>query len=243
MNARFSELKNNELHSVSGAIGKVVDLLIEDEHWKVRYLVVEVYGDFDSQSKKVLISPTAILDLDFEDNVITTELDAKRVKTSPLIDEAQPISRQHEEALVEHYGWPVYWLGRTIMPAQQLDALASNDDALKVEESAAANLRSAAEICGYRIRSKNGNAGTMNDLVINLEKWSVDNGVAESSTWLPKESSMFWMSHVDSVDWSKREITVDLSREALLPQPARKLDSSPMLQSNQWVGVRRTAFE
>ena len=58
----------------------------------------------------------------------------------------------------------------------------------------------------------------MNDLVVNTRTWNVINAVAESSTWLPLESSMFSTKHVQTVNWSQREITVDLSREALVPQ-------------------------
>ena len=243
MKARFSEIKNSQLRAVDGPIGNIVDVLLEDEHWMIRYLVVSVQESSTVQPKQVLISPSAISNLDLESGVVNCNLDLKDVNSSPLLDDDQPISRQHEEALVEHYGWPVYWLGRIVLPAQQLDALAGDDDALSVNENGDANLRSAAEICGYQIRSKNGRAGTMNDLVIDLEQWSVNNGVAESSTWLPSESSMFWISHVDSVDWSKREIIVDLSKEALLPQSIGELDFSPMLQFRQGIMARRTILE
>ena len=243
MNARFSEINNSELFAVETPIGKVVDLLVEDNYWKVRYLVVEIYDAFTTQAKRVLISPEAISEVNLESNSIKTQLDIKSVVTSPSLDEDQPVSRQHEQALVEHYGWPVYWLGRTVMPAQQLDAFANLEENSTVQEDAVANLRSAAEICGYQIQSKNGRAGTMNDLVVDLKQWGVCNGVAESSSWLPSESSMFWISHIDSVDWSKREITVDLSSEVLLPQSPEGMSFSSLLPASQGFMVRRTAFE
>ena len=142
----------------------------------------------------------------------------------PDLDDQQPISRQHEVALAEHYGWPVYWLGKTVLHPQTLNRLASEPD-LSNQSNGISNLRSATEICGYQIRSRSGKAGVMNDMVINLRKWRVDNGVADSSSWLPLESSMFQTRHIESVNWASREITVDLSREALLP------NSQPVLRS------------
>ena len=216
MNARFLELKNTHLQTSDGRIGEVVDLLIDDKHWIVRYFVVTLEDSADTNSERVLISPASISDIDLEDRVLVTTLDSDRVQSSPSLDSQQPISRQHELALANHYGWPMYWLGQTMLHPQTLDRLAGDTDLENVEDSDS-NLRSATEICGYQIRSRSGKAGVMNDLVINLRNWRVDNGVAESSSWLPLESSMFLTSHIESVNWSKREITVDLSREALLP--------------------------
>ena len=217
MNARFSEIRNVELHAVDGLIGNVVDLLIEDKNWMVRYLVVAVVDGESQHSKQVLVSPAAIAEVRVDDCVIVTSLDSQSIKSSPTLDAAKPVSRQHELALVDHYGWPIYWLGQTILPPQTLERMTSEVD-LPAEKAGDSNLRSAAEICGYRIQSRNGAAGIMDDLVVNLRLWRVVNGVAESSTWLPVESSMFSTMHIQSVDWSQREITVDLSQEALLPQ-------------------------
>ena len=217
MNARFSEIKNVELFATDQSIGKVVDLLIEDKNWKVRYLVVDILDNASATSNRVLISPAAISKVALEDRSIICSLDSQRVKASPTLDAAKSVSRKHELALVEHYGWPIYWLGQTILPPQTLDRLAGDTEPT-AEKDGDSNLRSAVEICGYQIRSRNGKAGVMNDLVVNTRTWNVINAVAESSTWLPLESSMFSTKHVQTVNWSQREITVDLSREALVPQ-------------------------
>ena len=219
MNARFSEIKNTKLQTSNGVVGTVVDLLVDDKHWMVRYLVVATPTTSNEPSKRVLVSPAAISDADIGARVITTALDSEHILASPSLDEAKSISRQYELALAEHYGWPIYWLGQTVVPPQTLDHFATDADTV-VEKDGESNLRSADEICGYQIRSRNGKAGVMQDLVINTRIWRVDNGVAESRTWLPLESSMFLTRHIQSVNWSRREITVDLSREALLTQHA-----------------------
>ena len=230
MNARFSEIRNTEIFAIDGSIGRVVDLLVEDDQWQVRYLVVAVNEEHSARSKRILISPAAIASSDLEIPAIKTVLDSQHINKSPLLDDNQSVSRQHELALVEHYGWPIYWFGRAVLPPQGLDALAGGDPSLSVSENGSGNLRSANEICGYAIRSRSGSAGVMNDLVINLKEWSVDHGVAESSTWLPSESSMFSTNHIDSVDWSKREITVDLSQEVLAPEAVETFDFSLPMQ-------------
>ena len=224
MNARFSEIRNLNLIAADGPIGEVIDLLIDDAHWIARYLVVAIEDENSATTKQVLISPEAILEADFENRCVTTQLDSKHVKSSPSLDDKQPISRQHELALAEHYGWSIYWVGQAMLSPQTLDRLSGGDD-LVVESEDEPNLRSADEVCGYQIRSRSGRAGVMSDLVINLKSWRVRNGVADSSTWLPTESSMFSTNHIEAVDWAKREISVDLTREALLPFANKFLES------------------
>ena len=224
MNARFSATKNLSLHASDGPIGKVVDMLVDDSHWMVRYLVVSLPNNETGESSQVLISPEAVSEIDFQTRTVTTTLDSERIKCSPSLDNAKSVSRQHELALADHYGWSLYWVGQAILSPQTLGRLVSDVD-LDAKDNESSNLRSAAEICGYQIRSRNGAAGVMNDLVINTRLWRVVNGVAESSTWLPSESSMFLTSHIESVNWPKREITVDLSREALLPSANQFLRS------------------
>ena len=242
MNARFSEIRNSKLFANDELVGDVVDLLVEDEHWMVRYLVVEICNSESESSKRVLISTAAIADCDLEACVFKTVLDSQHVKDSPILDDKQSVSRQHEQALVEHYGWPMYWIGSAVLPPQQLDALAGDEPSLFVDETTHVNLRSASEICGYSIRSRNGSAGVMNDLVVNTQRWSVSHGVAEASSWLPSESSMFSTNHIESVDWSNREVNVDLSREVLLPEPTAIESFSQSLQTRQLGIAQRSSM-
>ena len=82
MNARFSELKNLNLYAADGPIGKVVDILVDDNLWIVRYLVVDLTG---AEAKRVLISPAAISNVDLDDGIISTQLDSHRVESSPRL--------------------------------------------------------------------------------------------------------------------------------------------------------------
>jgi hypothetical protein len=122
MRKRFSDIRNTELFSADDmglrSIGRVIDLLIEDESWNVRYLVVSTDSPL---SRTVLISPSAIHTFDFESHSMVTTLTAQQIVESPLIDSDQPISREYEQALVDYYGWPIYWFGRTFVKAQVLE--------------------------------------------------------------------------------------------------------------------------
>jgi hypothetical protein len=204
--------------SIDGVIGKTSDLLISDDNWTVRYLAVDVRNTLPT--RRVLISTAAIQGCDLSRHMIATTLDSRQVLSSPRFDDNQPVSRQYEEALVEHYGWPIYWLGRAVqLSPQTLEELADDGATQFVNENESANLRSANEICGYQVMANNGEAGYMKDLVINVDSWTVDYATAEPSSWLPSESSMFSTQHIQNIEWSERRILVDLRKQGLEPAP------------------------
>ena len=194
MTARFSEIRRTEVFATDGLFGKTIDLMIDENSWTVRYIVVKILDGQQTNSKAILIPTETISNFDFESGIIETQLDSSSIlNNSPLNPE------------------------------------------FLLKERSSSSFRSAAEICDFQIRSTNGKAGTMSDLVINLQEWRVENGVAESNTWLPNASSMFSTNHIDSVDLSNREIIVDLSEEGLTHQLMAFLDSSQskVLQSSQ----------
>ena len=213
MRKRFSDIKHLGFVTVEDPnvrlVGKVSDLLVEEGSWDVRYIVVDIE---QPTPRRVLISPASITGLDSESQTITTFLSADRVIASPPLESSQPISRQYEQALVDYYGWPIYWFGKAMLNPQALGILAPESATEAVRERGDANLRSANELCGYRIESQNGPAGVMKDLIVQVESWQVDFATAEPRTWLPTESSMFSTGRIDAVDWVSRKVTVNLSK-------------------------------
>jgi sporulation protein YlmC with PRC-barrel domain len=77
-----------------GALGRVVDFLIDDESWMVRHLVVET-GGFRA-GRRVLISPISFREADWSNHCFHVELTMEQVKNSPSVDTALPVSRTIE---------------------------------------------------------------------------------------------------------------------------------------------------
>lgn len=221
MRRRFSEVRNTTLCTTDGPLGKVVDLLIDDVNWNVRYLVVTIGKAWSPVNNDyVLIAPASIAGFNADSNIVATLLTSQQVMDSPSRDWTKPISRQYEQALVDHYGWPIYWFGRTVqIEPQAMGIMTSDADADNANEVAASNLRSAVAVCGYRIQSQDGPAGVMRDVVVDVESWVIDFATAEPRTWLPQESSIFPTTWISQVDRESEHISVDLSRAALDPAP------------------------
>ena len=105
----ITDLRGYAIRATDGDLGVVEDFYFDDEDWAVRYLVVET-GSWLS-GKKVLISPLSLGRADVMDQVLPVSLTKAQVTHSPDIDTSKPVSRQHEAALFEYYGYPYYWGG------------------------------------------------------------------------------------------------------------------------------------
>ena len=82
---KTSRLKGFHLHASDGEIGHVDDFLV-DPSWKVAYLVVDTSNWVGGKS--VLVSPTAIVNVDVEKQEIRVRLTRKEIEKSPSIDSA-----------------------------------------------------------------------------------------------------------------------------------------------------------
>jgi hypothetical protein len=82
---KTGRLKGFHLHASDGEIGHVDDFLV-DPSWKVAYVVVDTSNWVGGKS--VLVSPTAIANVDVEKQEIRVRLTRKEIEKSPSIDTA-----------------------------------------------------------------------------------------------------------------------------------------------------------
>src|SRR5262245_19478058 len=102
-------LKGAAIIARDGAIGEIDDIYFDDEMWTARYLVVDAGAWLFS--RKVLISPISIEKAPEGAKEVFVHLTRDQVKNSPDIDTHKPVSRQHETAFMDYYGYPYYWGG------------------------------------------------------------------------------------------------------------------------------------
>lgn len=73
-----------KVHANDGKIGKVTDMIFDDEYWKIRYLVVHM-DDFPSD-KFVVIAPEIIQSVDWFEGDIYADADLKAIKEKESYD-------------------------------------------------------------------------------------------------------------------------------------------------------------
>src|SRR5215475_12769200 len=177
-------LKGSTIIARDGAIGEIDDFYFDDESWTVRYLVVNT-GAWLFR-REVLVSPISIENVDEPNNQVLVNLTRDQVKDSPDIDTQKPVSRQHETAFMDYYGYPYYWGGPYLWGDAAFPATLTRPPAAESQIAAAAtarrreseevydeHLRSVNEVKGYHIEAVDGEIGHVDNFVIDETDWAI----------------------------------------------------------------------
>lgn len=212
------EILGYTLNAADGSIGKVLDFLFDDMNWMVRYLLVDT-GKW-LPGRRVLISPSSAGEPDWADQSIPVNLTKEKIENSPPLQEDLPVSRRHEAELSMYYGWPSYWHG-TFGPAYEDIAATTAAKAAAAETAVAGDphLRSIREVNGYHIKAQDGEIGHIDDFITETEDWRLPYLVVDTKNWLPGRKVLVSPVWAEQIDWEKREITVNLQREAIKNSP------------------------
>jgi len=102
------EVTGYHLQALDGEIGHVEDFIIDDENWTIRYLVVATRNWWPG--KKVLVSPSWIERISWDESKVFTNLSRQTIKESPEYTEESLLTRDYEIALHHHYDRKGYWI-------------------------------------------------------------------------------------------------------------------------------------
>lgn len=92
----------------NGELGHVKDFMVDDKDWAIRYLLVDTRNWWPG-GKKVLLATHWVERIDWPESRVHVKLTRQQIKDSPEYDEDQPIDRDYEERLHEHYDRTGYW--------------------------------------------------------------------------------------------------------------------------------------
>ncbi len=94
------------IHASDGQIGHVENFLIDDATWSIRYLIVDTRNWWPG--KHVLVSPYAVLEINWSEHQIQLDVSREQVKSSPPWDPLAIIDQAYEKQLHGHYKWRGY---------------------------------------------------------------------------------------------------------------------------------------
>ncbi|MDQ2667316.1 MAG: PRC-barrel domain-containing protein [Gemmatimonadota bacterium] len=217
------EFDKYAVSATDGDLGHVGDFLIDDEHWAVRYLVVET-GDILDR-RRVLISAISFGRADWATHRFHLALTLDQIRSSPGIDTDKPVSRQHEGEFLGYYGYQPYWgqsalWGMGLYPGLLASSRLYDTDAPPTAAPAGdAHLRSTDELHGYHIRGSDGAIGHVEDFILDDESWAVRFLVIDTSDWWFGKKVLVAPRWAESVSWDDRTIHLDISRAAVKSSP------------------------
>lgn len=98
------EVTGYTIHATDGEIGKVVDFIIDDTNWKIKFLVVHTGSWLNS--RKVLLSTKWITKVNWDNSNVIVDISTNAVKDSPEFDDELPVNETYERKLYDYYGRP-----------------------------------------------------------------------------------------------------------------------------------------
>jgi hypothetical protein len=223
MQRSLKDLEHYAVCATDGEIGHVIDFLLDDEHWAVRYLVVEAGGLFSG--RRVLISPIAFREVDWSSRQFHLALTIDKVKASPAVDTDKPVSRQHEREYNRYYGYPYYWNFASVWGMGMYPGLLAGagwkDDLAESSDLATgdAHLRSASELRHYHVQGTDDGIGHIADFIADDATWGVRYLVIDTSNWWFGRNVLIAPHWAHRISWKDKNVYVDMTREAIKNSP------------------------
>ena len=220
----LKDLERYTVCATDGDIGGVVNFLLDDERWTVRYLVVQAGGPLILNGRMVLISPISFRQIDWSTKRFDVALSMNKVENSPSIDVDKPVSRAHEQDYSRYYGYSYYWgdpglWGMRAYPGLLAEERSSAAPAVDTTESDDVHLRSASEVRGYHIQGSDEAIGHVEDFIVDDETWEVLYLVIDTSNWWVGKKVLVAPQWASRISWSERKVHVALSKEAIKKSP------------------------
>jgi hypothetical protein len=190
-------------------------------------------------SKKVLISPISIKDLDWIGTTIELSITKDQVKNSPDMDTDRPISRQAEIDYLGYYSYPSYWgnMGlwgvysspymiapgySSIAPQPdeaefEVDEFARVDTALIQEQDR--HLRSHHAVIDYHLEAKDGDLGHVQGMLIDIDTWAIRYLIINTSNWWLGHLVLIAPTWISEVSWPYAKMYVGLTQQQIKDAP------------------------
>jgi hypothetical protein len=222
---KAATLNGYKLDSLDGEIGQVDEFYFDDQHWVMRYLVVNT-GNWLT-GRLVLISPYALKSIDSKAQHIGIDLSKLQIEESPPLNSDKPVSRQFEEAYYGYYGWPMYWAGPFMWgysPYIERDRqywIACSEE----KNGWDPHLRSTDDVSGYHLRATDGDIGHVEDFIIDDETWAIRYLVIATQNWWPGKKVLVSPRWIERISWDDSTVFINLPRETIRQSPEYTEDS------------------
>jgi sporulation protein YlmC with PRC-barrel domain len=225
---RFEEIRGFAIGATDGEIGTLEDVQFDETSWTVRHLVVDT-GTW-LPGRAVVLSPRAVVGIDAPGHRVMTDLTRDRVRESPSVDTARPVSGQHEVELATYYGYPFYWTGPyrwgataapvPLGPDLRPRGLAAGGPAdVEAARRGDPNLHSAREVVGYGIAASDGELGHVQDFLLDEETWAIRYLIVDPRSWWPGAHVVVGVEWLEDVSWESRTVRVGMTRDGVRNAP------------------------
>ena len=193
----------------NGASGVLEDVLFSDRNGAVRHVV------FDRSrwlpKHYLLLDPDDLGPVDPIERNFPVLLTDEEFEARPQMQLDPPVSKQNEShsGIEEGKG---FW---SLLVARK-HRFENLDDKTEIYDP---HLRSAREIIGYDLRARDGEAGTLTDVLFDQTNWAVRYLVVAAGTILDRRQVLLRVDDIDEVSWEARSVHTPLLMKRIANLP------------------------
>ncbi|MGD9106249.1 MAG: hypothetical protein PVJ87_05405, partial [Desulfobacterales bacterium] len=96
------EVTGYHVEATKGKVGKVIDFIVDDNIWAIRYLVVDIQNDV--KGKKVLLAPDWVNTVDWLNRVVNVDMSVDGIEKFPEFNPEEPFGPDLE-SMVSWSNW------------------------------------------------------------------------------------------------------------------------------------------
>jgi hypothetical protein len=185
-----------------------------------------------AENREVLVSPWSIAAGTLISDRVALSLNRDQVRHSPGYDPEEALTREHERALLAHYGYPMYWVGPMLWgpvpaaaglpppepagpatPSEQTQAVASR------MESPVAGLADSRQVIGTHLQAHDGDIGHVHDFLVESDSWRVRYLVIDTRNWWTGRHVLIAPEWIEGFEWPDHKVHVSVDRAAIEGAP------------------------
>ncbi len=197
-------------------IGRVKDVLFDSDRWVARYIVLDT-GTW-LPGRKVVIPFGLLGTPDWNARTFPIDRTREQIENGPPITAKEPVSRQKEKGLYDHFGLPYYWVPIPVGAAVPPPVPAERDTPDN-EPEGEPHLRSVDEVTGYHINAADGDIGHVEDLLVDDENWHIRYMIVDTRNWLPGKKVLLSVEWFDKVSWGDYAVHTSLTKDQIENSP------------------------
>jgi hypothetical protein len=121
-------------------------------------------------------------------------------------------------ALHSYYQWPFYWEAVGVSAYPFVD-MVSEMKKKEAENEKVHPMHSVKQMLGLSIRARDGIIGTLDDFIVEDEKWNMLYLVIDTSTLLPGKKVIVSPQWIENIRWTESDVEMDLNQETIKNSP------------------------
>jgi len=225
-----SSLKGFDISGTDGELGKVSDLLFDDQSWTTKWLVVHtgswLFG------RKVLLPLASLGKPDRDSRHVAVRMTQQQIKDSPKVDTDLPVSQHIEAHVYNYYDQNPFWRsgfspmgvppeGTTIFAPRtaMIDDPRYDNSTDALPDDGDSSLRSVTEIIGYHMEATDGPIGHIEDFILDDNGWQIKYITLDTKNWLPGQRVVISPHSIRDIDWINRSIYLTIDRAKIKSSP------------------------